>query len=74
MLLETIGISFVVAAAALAAMFYERRMDVLYGPYIEGCVSDRAGIVEFLKPARAVADGLRWKARNMAYVASVIAF
>jgi hypothetical protein len=74
MILETIGVGFVVAAATLTAMFYERRMDVLYGSYIEGCVSDRAGIVEFLKSARAVANGLRWKARSLAYVASVIAF
>jgi hypothetical protein len=71
MILETIGVGFVFAAAAL---FYERQMDVLYGPYIEGCVKDGAGLVNLLESARAVANGLRWKAVNMAYVASVIAF
>jgi hypothetical protein len=74
MIFETIGIVFIVAAATLTAMFYERRMDVLYGPYVEGRVSDRTGLIEFLNSARAVANDLRWKARNMAYVASVIAF
>jgi hypothetical protein len=74
MILETIGIVFIAGAATLAAMFYERRMDVLHGPYIEGSVSDRTGLVDFLNSARKIADGLRWKARNMAYIASVIAF
>lgn len=71
MTIETIGLlGFVFAAAALVAMAYERRMDVLYGPYIEG----RASVVErFWKPVlRSAADGFRWKARNMAYLASVI--
>jgi hypothetical protein len=35
MIIETIGLGFVFAAATLAAMAYERRMDVLYGPYID---------------------------------------
>lgn len=74
MLVEIIGVSFGVAAATLAAMFYERRMDVLYGPYIEGAVSEFAILTDLLKHTCAEADALRWKARNMAYVASVIAF
>ena len=37
MTIETIALlSFVFMAFALAAMAYERRMDVLYGPYIHG--------------------------------------
>lgn len=74
MIVEIFGVSFVVAVATLAAMLYERRMDVLHGPYIEGCVSELATLADFLKAMREVANDLRWKARNMAYVASVIAF
>jgi hypothetical protein len=74
MIFEMIGVGLFIAAAMLAAVVLERRMDVLYGPYIEGCASDRAGFAEeLLKSARAVADGLRWKARKVAYLASVIA-
>jgi hypothetical protein len=37
MTIETIAfLGFVFAATTLAAMAYERRMDVLYGPYLEG--------------------------------------
>jgi len=44
MTIEMIALAgFVFTAAALAALAYERRMDVLYGPYIEGR-SGRAGI------------------------------
>ena len=36
MTIETIAfLGFVFAATTLAAMAYERRMDVLYGPYLE---------------------------------------
>jgi hypothetical protein len=75
MIIEMIGLGFVFAAATLAAIAYERRMDVLYGPYIEGSASDQVGVLveRFWKPTRAVSDRLRWKARNMAYLASVIA-
>jgi hypothetical protein len=73
MIFETIGVGFVVTAAMLAAMIHERRMDVLYGPYIEGCISDHASLVDrFWNSAHAAANGMRWKAQNMAYVASVI--
>jgi hypothetical protein len=43
--IETIAILGVVFAAAvnLAAMAYKRRMDVLYGPYIEGRSVVRSG-------------------------------
>jgi hypothetical protein len=76
MTIETIAIlSFVFAAATLAATAYERRMDVLYGPYIEGRAVARAGLAveRFWKPVHSAADGVRWKARNMVYLASVIA-
>jgi hypothetical protein len=75
MTIETIALlSFVFAAAALAAAAYERRMDVLYGPYIEGRAFELAVVSTewFLKPVRAAADSFRWKARNMAYFASAI--
>jgi hypothetical protein len=43
--IETIAILGVVFAAAnLAAIAYKRRMDVLYGPYIEGRAAARSGI------------------------------
>jgi hypothetical protein len=75
MTIETIALlSFVFATAALAAAVYERRMDVLYGPYIEGHALELAGVSaeRFRKPVRAAADSFRWKARNMAYLASAI--
>ncbi len=68
-------LGFVFAATTLAAMAYERRMDVLYGPYLErravGHV--RHSTERFWKPVHSAADRLRWKARGMVYVASVIA-
>jgi hypothetical protein len=75
MTIETIALlSFVFAAAALATAAYERRMDVLYGPYIEGGALELVSFSaeRFRKPARAAADSFRWKARNMAYLASAI--
>jgi hypothetical protein len=64
MTIETIALlSFVFAAAALATVAYECRMDVLYGPFSAEC---------FRKPARAAAESFRWKARSMAYLASAI--
>ena len=75
MTIETITfLGFVFAATTLAAMAYERRMDVLYGPYLER----RAGRVHpsihrFWKPVHSAVDRLRWKARGMVYLASVIA-
>ena len=74
MTIETIALAgFVFAAAALAALAYERRMDVLYGPYIEG--RSRAGIsVErYWKPLRTAADYLRCKAGNFGCLAAMIA-
>ncbi len=74
MTIEMIALAgFVFGAAALAALTYERRMDVLYGPYIEGR-SRRAGIsVErYWKPMRSAADYFRCKAGNFSCLAAMI--
>jgi hypothetical protein len=76
MTIETIGLlGFVFAATTLATMAYERQMDVLHGPYVEvhegarpDLLADRSWI-----PARLTVDRLRWKARNMVYLTSLIA-
>jgi len=76
MIIETIVfVGFVFAATVLAAIVFERRMDVLHGPYIEGRNVSYPAIAlnRFWTPVREVADGFRWKARNVAYFASVIA-
>jgi hypothetical protein len=74
--IETIGlVAFVTAATGIAGMAYERRMDVLYGPYIER---------RFNRPPVRVQshlrilidrtlDDLRWKARNIVYLTSIVA-
>jgi hypothetical protein len=71
MIIIFLGIVF--ATATLAAMAYERRMDVLYGPYLQGRTKRRVDISAFLVPVQSAADRLRWKSRGMIYVASVIA-
>ena len=64
---ETIALlSFVLMAFALAAMAYERRMDVLYGPYIYG--RDAQHWFVPLVSVRAISERLtrlQWKARNV---------
>jgi hypothetical protein len=71
---EITVLGFVFAAVILAAIAYERRMDVLYGPYVEGR-DDRTDIstAQLLKSMHSAADRLRWKARNVVYLTSVIA-
>jgi hypothetical protein len=75
MIIEEITVlGFAFAATALGALIYERRMDVLYGPYVEGRANRMdfpAG--QFLKSINSAVDGFRWKARNMLYLTSVIA-
>jgi hypothetical protein len=75
MIIEKITVlGFAFAATALGALIYERRMDVLYGPYVEGRANRMdfpAG--QFLKSINSAVDGFRWKARNMLYLTSVIA-
>jgi hypothetical protein len=69
-------LGFVFIATSLIAKAYERRQDVLYGPYIQG--RDRQDPVE-IALARFRASGLRqaienvsWKARNVSCFASAI--
>ena len=76
MTIETIAfLGFVFAVSTLAAIAYERRMDVLYGPYLEGRARARVrrSAERFWQPVRSVADRLRWKARGMVYLAAVVA-
>jgi hypothetical protein len=54
-----VAIGLVFAAAALARFAYEREMDVLYGPYIEGR-NARLGLRAVLKPLMLVANRLRF--------------
>jgi hypothetical protein len=75
MMVETIAlVGFVFAAATLGAIAYERRMDVLHGPYIEGRVVARTSFAAQRpwQPLLSAAEGLRWKARNVVYLTSVI--
>jgi hypothetical protein len=67
-------------AAALAAKFYQRRQDVLHGPYIEGRdvqhpfkrVTDwLAQAINSSELQRRFAQ-LGWKVRNVSYFASAI--
>jgi hypothetical protein len=74
--IEIVGlVGFVFAATSLGALVYERRMDVLYGPYIETRKERRAPFSASLiwKFARLLADQFRWRARNMIYLASIAA-
>jgi hypothetical protein len=76
MTIETVAfLGFVFAATTLATMAYERRMDVLYGPYLEGRTGRRVRLStgQVLKPLHSAVDRLRWKARGMIYLTSVIA-
>jgi hypothetical protein len=73
-MIETIAlVGFVFAAATLGAAAYERRMDVLHGPYIEGRVVVRTS-VEGQRPRAllSAAEALQSKARNVVYLTSVI--
>jgi hypothetical protein len=74
--MEIIGIvGSVFAATVFGAWMYERRMDVLYGPYIEGRART-TNIASVWAPARSIAgrvmDRLNWKARNIVYLAALI--
>ena len=58
-------------AAASMAMTLERRMDVLYGPYIEGQAIQKTIKQKILALASSVADRLRCELRNV--ITSVVA-
>ena len=75
MTIETIALlGFVFAATALTAIVFERRMDVLHGPYIEGrnVPYPAMAVKRFWMPIREATEGFEWKARNVAYFSSVI--
>jgi hypothetical protein len=66
--IEILGfLGFVFAATSLAAIAFERRMDVLHSSYLE----DRNSARELWTPS--VIDRLRWKAQNVMYLASIVA-
>jgi hypothetical protein len=74
--IETIGcVAFVFAATALVALAAERRMDVLYGPYIEGRARRRVPVATRLVPVslRRLADRVRWSVRDVVCLAATIA-
>jgi hypothetical protein len=73
MTIETIvAVGLVFAAAALGRFAYERQMDVLHGPYIEG--RDTRPIRPVIaKPPVSLFDRLRFRLRGMVYLASIVA-
>jgi hypothetical protein len=69
MSIEMIGfVGFVFAFTAIAAILYERRTDVLNGPYVERLDGEIKSIL-----APGTADHFRWKVRSMIYLTSIIA-
>jgi hypothetical protein len=66
-----IVVGLVFAAASLGRFAYERQMDVLHGPYIEGRNSRPVPII--LKPLQPIVDRLRFRLRGMVYLASIVA-
>ena len=71
--IEIAGVTgLVFAAAALGRLAYERRMDVLHGPYIEG--RNTESVLDIIATALApVIDRLRYRLRGMIYLASIVA-
>ena len=65
-------IGLVFAAASLGRFAYERQMDVLHGPYIEGRNSQPVLRV-IAKPLLPFIDRLRFRLRGMVYLASIAA-
>jgi len=68
-------VALVATATAVFAFVFERRMDVLYGPYIEGRArrskaSTWTIVRSISEPAM---DKLRWKARNVPYITGLFA-
>jgi hypothetical protein len=59
------------AAASLAAIALERRMDVLHGPYLEGLGGQCHPARQLWTPS--AIDRLRWKTQNVIHLASIIA-
>ena len=73
--MEIIGlVGFVFAATAAGVLAYERQMDVLHGPYIEGRARPRS-VAAIWDPMRAfvepLIERLNWNVRNAIYLASL---
>jgi hypothetical protein len=75
--IEILGLlGFTLTAIVVGKMAYERRMDVLYGPYIRGRTTGRAGfsVKRLWKPGLAAIDRLRsLEEPRMVYLSSVAA-
>jgi hypothetical protein len=75
--IETLGLlGFALAAIAVAKIAYERRMDVLHGPYISGRAKRRAGLLvkRFWRPGDLVIDRFRsLEETKMIYLSSIAA-
>ena len=65
-------IGLVFTAASIGRFAYERQMDVLHGPYIEGRNTQPA-LRMIAKPWLPIVDRLRFKLRGMIYLASIVA-
>ena len=76
--MEIVGlVGFIFAATAIGALIYERRTDVLHGPYIEGRARPKPqapawvrSLDAMLDPARALVERLSFRARYTIYLAS----
>ena len=65
-------IGLVFASASIGRFAYERQMDVLYGPYIEG--RNTQSVLNIIaKPMLPIIDRMRFKLRGMVYLASIAA-
>ncbi|HLG89470.1 MAG TPA: hypothetical protein VKZ79_20000 [Alphaproteobacteria bacterium] len=67
-----IAVGLVFAAASLGRFAYERHMDVLHGPYIEGR-SAQPALRIIAGPLSSLVDRLRFRLRGMVYLASIAA-
>ena len=65
-------IGLVFAATSLGRMVYERQMDVLHGPYIEGRNTEPVLRI-IAKPLSPIVNRLLFKLRGMVYLASTAA-
>ena len=66
------AVGLVFAAASLGRFAYERQMDVLHGPYIEGNGTQPV-LPVILAPMQPIIDHLRWKLRGVVYFTSIVA-
>ena len=66
-------VALVVTGTTLFAFVFERRMDVLHGPYIEGRQLRASAWTIVASISEPAMDRLRWKARNVPYITSLFA-